>query len=163
MPVNNWDVLKEMGARGSPKLEMAPLDNIIRINYYANRGTEITIGMPGSRILAFERGDYVGGLILADKKEFNEVKSDLEQRLEVPSWLLIGRRLLAVSKLPSRERCYCCWWAKADCPHCPKNKSGAERLLEDPKGAVPMRDCECEAFARAAGGLPPTSATGSSE
>jgi hypothetical protein len=155
MPVNNWDVLKEMGERNSSKIEMAPLDNIVAINYYARRGTEITIGMPGNRCLAFERGDYFGGLILADKKEFNEVKADLEQQREVPSWMLIGRRLLKVSRLPSEERCYCCWWEKTECPHCQKNKSGADRLLEDPKGAVPMQDCECDAFARQIGGIEP--------
>jgi hypothetical protein len=79
MAVNNWDVLKEMGERGSPKLEMAPLDNIIRINYYAKRGTEITIGTPGNRTLAFERAEYCGGLILADRKEFGEVAAELEE------------------------------------------------------------------------------------
>jgi hypothetical protein len=155
MPVNNWDVLKEMGERNSSKIEMAPLDNIIRVTYYESRGTEVTIGVSGNRCFAFERGDYFGGLLLADRKEFDEVKADLDQGIEVPSWMLIGRRLLVVSKLPSAQRCYCCWWAKADCPHCPKNKSGAERLLEDPKGAVPMQDCECDAFARRIGGMPP--------
>ena len=179
--INNWDVLKEMGERNSSKIEMASLDNIVRINYYANRGTEVTVGVSGNRTFAFERGEYYGGLLLADKKEFETVKAELEKssggqrasqpgvagesaspadapqppEAERPGWLTIAYRLIAVGKLPHAERCYCCWWAKDECPHCPKNKSGRKRLLEDPKGATPMQDCECEAFARQIAGLPP--------
>lgn len=80
MSVNNFDVLKKMGERGK-NIQMAPLGNITNMQK-VKAGTQITIGFAGDVITGITFGRFVGGLILADKEEFDAIKSELRQ-LEV--------------------------------------------------------------------------------
>ncbi len=74
--VNNFDVLKKMGELNG-KIQMAPLGNIIHVKK-VRAGTEITIGVAGDLVTAVFAGDFVGGLVLADKKEFDKLKAEME-------------------------------------------------------------------------------------
>lgn len=76
MKANSFDVLKEMGERDM-NVMLAPLSNIIRANK-VKAGTQITIGFAGDVIAGIMDGKYVGGLILADKEEFERVKREIE-------------------------------------------------------------------------------------
>ena len=49
--VSNFDVIKAM-CEENQDIRFAPMDNISKINFYAKKGTEITIGFPGN--LCFE-------------------------------------------------------------------------------------------------------------
>ncbi len=81
MSVNNFDVLKEMGARNL-KMSLAPLDNITNLKKVKS-GTHVTIGVAGNVVAALGlESRFVGGLILADKAEFNALKSEM---LKLPS------------------------------------------------------------------------------
>lgn len=72
---NNVDVLKAMG-EANKDIRMAPLGNILRVQY-TKLGTQITIGVEGNLVAAIMNGRFVGGLILADKRQFDEVKAEL--------------------------------------------------------------------------------------
>lgn len=74
--MNNFDVLKRMGSR-SGKVQLAPLGNIISAKM-VKAGTQVTIGVGGNIIHGIMNGEYVGGLILADKAEFEATKSEME-------------------------------------------------------------------------------------
>ncbi len=81
MSVNNFDVLREMGARNL-KIQLAPLDNITNLRK-TRHGTEITIGAAGDLVVAIGlHNKFAGGLILADREEFNALRSEL---LKVPA------------------------------------------------------------------------------
>jgi hypothetical protein len=76
MRVNNFDVLKEMGVRDM-KVGLSPLDNIVNLKK-VKQGTQVTIGVAGDLVAALGiEHKFVGGLILADKDEFNAVRSEM--------------------------------------------------------------------------------------
>lgn len=76
MKVNNFDVLKVMGQR-SMDVQLAPLNNVVRAKA-VKAGTQVTIGVAGNPIAKILNGELVGGLLLADKKQFDQVKAELE-------------------------------------------------------------------------------------
>ncbi len=81
MSVNNFDVLKEMGARDM-KVALSPLDNIVNLKK-VKHGTQVTIGVAGDLVAALGiEHKFVGGLILADKQEFNALKAEM---LKIPA------------------------------------------------------------------------------
>ena len=73
---DNFDVMKAM-ANANRDIRLAPLTNILRAQY-TKKGTQITIGVEGNVVAAIMRGDFCGGLILADKVQFRETKRELE-------------------------------------------------------------------------------------
>ena len=78
MSVNNFDVLKEMGVRDM-KVGLSPLDNIVNLKK-VKHGTQVTIGVAGDLVAALGiEHKFVGGLILADKDEFNALKSEMQK------------------------------------------------------------------------------------
>jgi hypothetical protein len=80
MSVNNFDVLKRMGENNG-KIQLAPLTNIVNLKK-VKAGTQITIGVAGDVVSAIGiEGRFVGGLILADKEEFNRTKAAMEAEL----------------------------------------------------------------------------------
>jgi hypothetical protein len=76
--VNNFDVLKEMGNRNLD-IKAAPLSNISSARK-VKAGTQITIGFGGDIVADIERGKFNGALILADRKEFEQVAEEMEHR-----------------------------------------------------------------------------------
>ena len=74
---NNFDVLRVMGERNLD-IRLASLDNITNLKK-VRAGTQITIGVEGDVVaaIALDR-KFVGGLILADKDQFAQVKAELE-------------------------------------------------------------------------------------
>ena len=75
MKINNFAVLKAM-AEGEKDIRLAPMSNILNARY-TKRGTQITFGVEGNVVGAILRGDFIGGLILADKAQFEETKREL--------------------------------------------------------------------------------------
>lgn len=82
MSVNNFDVLKEMGVRDM-KVAVSPLHNIVNLKK-VKQGTQVTIGVAGDLVAALGiEHKFVGGLILADKDEFDTIKSEMQKALLV--------------------------------------------------------------------------------
>lgn len=77
--INNFDVLKRMG-ESNRNIRLAPLSNIVRVKY-TKKGTEITIGVSGNVVMDVATGNFVGGLILADKEEFDKTKAEMEAEI----------------------------------------------------------------------------------
>jgi hypothetical protein len=75
--VNNFDVLKRMAER-SLKLQLAPLGNIGNMKA-TKKGTQLTIGVAGNVISGIMAGEFVGGLVLADRAEFEALKREMEK------------------------------------------------------------------------------------
>lgn len=75
MKPTSFDVLKAMSA-ANKDIRLAPLSNILRVQK-TKLGTQITIGVEGDVIGAIARGDFVGGLILADKRQFRQMEEEL--------------------------------------------------------------------------------------
>lgn len=75
--ISNFDVLKEMGKRNMD-IRLSPLDNITRLQR-TNAGTQVTIGVAGDVVaaLGFDH-KFVGGLLLADRDQFESVKAEME-------------------------------------------------------------------------------------
>ena len=100
MSVNNFDVLKEMGKR-KLDIQLAPLDNISRLRK-TKLGTQVTIGVAGDLVGAIGmEGKYVGGLILANKAEFNAVKAEMAKASESRSSEEIQAEILNLAPLAS--------------------------------------------------------------
>lgn len=74
--INNLDVLKRMGELNRD-IRLAPLGNLIRAKA-TKVGTEITIGVAGNVCNGLALGQYVGGLILADKQDFEKTKAEMD-------------------------------------------------------------------------------------
>jgi hypothetical protein len=75
-PIDNFDVMKAMSAANG-RIYLAPIGNILTVKK-VKAGTQIAIGIGGDFIGAIARGELVGGLILADKVQFNNTKRELE-------------------------------------------------------------------------------------
>ena len=73
------DVLKRMVDTDDPKIELASLGTNLLNLKKVKHGTEVTIGVSGDRVGSIYNGKYVGGLILADKERFEEVKAEMLQ------------------------------------------------------------------------------------
>jgi hypothetical protein len=80
MSVNNFDVMKAMGEQNKD-IRLAPMANILRLQK-VKAGTQITIGVEGDVVGAIANGRFVGGLILADKAQFDETKRQLQAKAE---------------------------------------------------------------------------------
>lgn len=35
----------------------------------------------------------------------------------------------SLAQIPLAEKCFCCWYLIGDCPHCPKELTGADKCL----------------------------------
>ncbi|MDD5304014.1 MAG: hypothetical protein PHS14_13015 [Elusimicrobia bacterium] len=75
--INSFEVLKVMGERNLD-IRLAPLSNILRMQK-TKHGTQVTIGVGGDVLQPIYAGRFVGGLILADKDQFEETKRELEK------------------------------------------------------------------------------------
>ena len=77
--VNAFDVFSHMVGTDDKAITMAPLGNVTHLKK-VRAGTNVTIGVAGDAIGAIYQGKYVGGLILCDKKRFDEVKAEMERQ-----------------------------------------------------------------------------------
>ena len=77
---NNFDVMKAM-AQQSKDIRIAPIGNIISARK-VKAGTQITIGFGADVVGGLATGQYVGGLILCDKDQFDETKAALRKATE---------------------------------------------------------------------------------
>lgn len=82
--INNFDVMKEMGERGMDSIKMAPLDNITGAKKNKH-GWMIEIGCAFDPIPGIMNHQFVGGLILADKADFNRVKAEMAAKSALAS------------------------------------------------------------------------------
>lgn len=37
----------------------------------------------------------------------------------------------SLHKIPPEQKCYCGWYRLGECPHCPKDKTCADKMRED--------------------------------
>ncbi len=59
-------------------IRLAPLDNITNLRK-VKAGTQVTIGVEGDVVASIGLDHkFVGGLILADKEQFNQLKAEME-------------------------------------------------------------------------------------
>jgi hypothetical protein len=73
---NSFDVMKAMCAANG-KIQVAPLGNILNMRK-TKAGTQLTIGVAGDVIAGILLGEYLGGLILCDKAEYEETARAIE-------------------------------------------------------------------------------------
>lgn len=78
--ISAFDVLKIMCARNL-NIQLAPMENIAELKK-VRAGTEVTIGVAGDMVGAIFKGKFLGGLILADKDQFDEIKRELEAQVK---------------------------------------------------------------------------------
>lgn len=80
MKVNSFAVFQRMGEENNRAMRLAPLGNILNMKA-VKAGTQVTIGVEGNIISGLMNGEYVGGLILCDKAEFERVKQRMEEEM----------------------------------------------------------------------------------
>lgn len=77
--INNWDVLKTMSARNMD-IGLAPLSNLEGATYNQRKGGSLVrIGYPGNILAGIARHEYIGGLILANAEQYEQVRKELEE------------------------------------------------------------------------------------
>ena len=83
-PAKNFEVLSAMAERNL-NIKLSPVSNISNMKaVHKGKDTDITIGFAGNVILQIMDGQLVGGLLLYDRQQFEEVKKELEAATEVP-------------------------------------------------------------------------------
>ena len=75
--VGNFSIFMRMIERDDKALKLAPLSNIIGAQA-SKRGTVVTIGVEGNVVTQICRDEFVGGLLLCDRKRFEEIKAEME-------------------------------------------------------------------------------------
>ena len=78
---NALDIFSHMVETNDKAITMAPLGNVTHLKK-VRAGTNVTIGVAGDVVGAIYEGKYVGGLILCDKKRFDEVKAEMEAEVK---------------------------------------------------------------------------------
>jgi hypothetical protein len=64
-------------------IKLSPLDNITDIEF--NKGnTLITIGAEGSIFKGLANNEYIGGLLLCNAKQYQEIRKELDQAEAAP-------------------------------------------------------------------------------
>jgi hypothetical protein len=74
--VSNFDVLKVMCERNMD-VRLSTLDNV-REARKIKGGSQIKIGIAGDVVTGIALGKFVGGLLIADKEQSNQVKLEME-------------------------------------------------------------------------------------
>ena len=77
-PVSLFEVFTRMADTDDKKLMLAPLTNITQARA-VKAGTNITIGFPGNVCGQIMNDDFIGGLLLCDRKHFNEIREAMEK------------------------------------------------------------------------------------
>jgi hypothetical protein len=74
--VTTFDVLNVMCERNLD-IRLSTLDNVTQAQK-TKHGSKVTIGVVGDVVTGVAMGRFCGGLLLADSKQFNEIKQELE-------------------------------------------------------------------------------------
>ena len=74
--IHNLEVLRVMSERNMD-IRLAPLNNILRARH-TKHGTQVTISVEGNVVGSIVNGTVVGGFILANKEQFDALKTELE-------------------------------------------------------------------------------------
>ena len=74
--IGAFDVFKAMSRRNMD-IRLSTLDNIIQLRK-VKAGTNVTIGVYGDIVGSVFNGKFVGGLLLADKEQYQAVLKELE-------------------------------------------------------------------------------------
>ena len=76
-----FDICKEMAKRGLD-IRMSMLENVTNVSYSKRcKGTDVTIGVDGNLVAAIGLDNqFVGGLLLCDRKQYFEIAKELEER-----------------------------------------------------------------------------------
>lgn len=77
--VSAFEVFLRMQESDDQALRLAPLSNITEARK-VKAGTKITIGFGGDVVSKIMFGELVGGLILVDKKRFEELKAEMQAK-----------------------------------------------------------------------------------
>lgn len=75
--ISSFDVMEEMSKRDL-KIYLAPLSEVENMQK-TKRGTKVTIGVGLDCISGLMNGEFCGGLILCDKKQFDRIKREMEE------------------------------------------------------------------------------------
>lgn len=75
---DNWAILREMSLRDM-NIGLAPLGNVVQVQL-TKAGTQVTIGWPGDIVAKLARGEFLGGLILADAEQYAQIRKELENK-----------------------------------------------------------------------------------
>ena len=75
MSVNNFDVLKRMGAENK---NIQLCTTVTDMNYNAKVGTKVSVGVPGNVCFEIESGKLSACLLLFSKQQFDELKALME-------------------------------------------------------------------------------------
>jgi hypothetical protein len=77
---SHFEVFDRMCKTDDQALRLAPLSEIISAQK-TKRGTQILIGFGADVVNGLMRDEFVGGLLLVDRKRFEEVKAAMEREL----------------------------------------------------------------------------------
>jgi hypothetical protein len=75
--VGTFDILKEMSSRGLD-VRLSTLDNITDLEFKKGNSF-IRIGFSGDVVSGITKTQFVGGMLLADKDQWNQIKDELER------------------------------------------------------------------------------------
>jgi hypothetical protein len=76
--ISAFEVFARMQATDDQALKLAPLSNVLGVRM-VRAGTRVTIGVAGNVIHQILNDEFLGGLLLVDRKRFEEVKSQMER------------------------------------------------------------------------------------
>jgi hypothetical protein len=81
--ITTFDVLNVMCERNLD-IRLSTLDNV-RSAQKVKGGSKVVIGVAGDVVTGIALGKFCGGLLLADSKQFNEIKKELELAIASPA------------------------------------------------------------------------------
>lgn len=80
--VSAFEVFLRMQQQDDNALKLAPMRNVLQAQA-TKHGTRVTMGVEGNVCGQILAGDFVGGLLLVDRKRFEEVRAQIEQEREM--------------------------------------------------------------------------------
>jgi len=76
--VGAFEVFARMAELDDKALKLAPLANILSVKTVKAR-TQVTIGVGGNILAGILNEEFCGGLLLCEKKRFDELKAEMEK------------------------------------------------------------------------------------
>lgn len=76
--IGAFEVFCRMVQTDDRALKLAPLSNVIEARA-VKAGTQVTIGVGGNIVGQILHDEFVGGLLLCDRKRFEELRAEMER------------------------------------------------------------------------------------